>query len=356
MKKKIKVRYIVRTTISIVLIFSILLGLQRLVAPKYTEGVIEGGFTEEYYQETLPHDVLMVGDCEVYESFSPIDLWREYGITSYIRGSAQQLIWQSYYLLEDALQYEKPKAVIFNVQALMHSKPQKEEYNRMTIDGMKWSKIKMKAIYASMLPEEHLVDYLFPIFRYHSRITELTKDDFTYYNRHKKVSNNGYYMRIDEAPYVEGIWEEDIPDTYQFGELPMSYLDKMKELCEKNGIQLILVKAPSVSPVWYPEYEEQVEKYAQKNNLVYFNYLELADDVGIDYFTDTYDMGLHMNLSGAKKLTSHLGQYLADECNLDGHKSEAEYKEVWKEKEKFYDKMKAAQEKEVQEYGYVVSY
>lgn len=102
----------------------------------------------------MPHDVLMVGDCEVYESFSPIDLWKEFGITSYIRGSAQQLVWQSYYLLKDALEYEKPKVVVFNVQALMHDRPQKEEYNRMTLDGMRWSGIKSAAIRTSMLQEK----------------------------------------------------------------------------------------------------------------------------------------------------------------------------------------------------------
>ena len=104
------------------------LALQELAVPKYAVNFKEGGFAEEYYEETTPHDVLMVGDCEVYESFSPVDLWREFGITSYIRGSAQQLVWQSYYLLEDALRYEKPEVVVFNVQALMHDRPQKEEY------------------------------------------------------------------------------------------------------------------------------------------------------------------------------------------------------------------------------------
>ena len=74
----------------------------------------------------------MIGDCEVYENFDPIYLWKNYGITSYIRGNAQQLTWQSYYMLEDTLKYEKPKLVVYNVQALTHGEPQKEEYNRMT--------------------------------------------------------------------------------------------------------------------------------------------------------------------------------------------------------------------------------
>lgn len=335
---------------------SVLLALQRLVMPKYADSLIEGGFTEEYYRERMPHDVLMVGDCEVYESFSPVDLWRGFGITSYIRGSAQQLVWQSYYLLEDALKYEKPKVVVFNVQALVHSGPQKEEYNRMTLDGMRWSGTKLAAVRASMLPEEKLLDYVFPVLRYHSRITQLSQEDIDYYACHKKVSHNGYYMRVDTAPYAEGVWFEEKPDDCTFGSMPMEYLDRMRRLCESEGIHLVLVKAPSVSPVWYDEYEGQVARYADKYGLPYLNYLKLLEETGIDYDTDTYDMGLHMNLSGAKKMTAYLGRFLVSEYGLEGHAGEEDVRREWEGKERFYDEMKAAQEKEIEEYGSVVSY
>ena len=61
----------------------ILFGVQRLLMPKYMGRVVEGNFTEEYYKETTEHDVLFLGDCEVYENISPIVLFREFGITSY---------------------------------------------------------------------------------------------------------------------------------------------------------------------------------------------------------------------------------------------------------------------------------
>ena len=105
----------------IVLAAVMLLGfLQALVQPKYMTSAREGALIAEYYAEDTPHDVLFVGDCEVYESFTPPTLWEQYGITSYIRGSAQQLTWQSYYLLEETLKYEMPKVVAFNVLALKY--------------------------------------------------------------------------------------------------------------------------------------------------------------------------------------------------------------------------------------------
>ena len=47
------------------------------------------------------------------------------------------------------------------------------------------------------------------------------------------------------------------------------YLDMMTELCEKEGIELLLIKAPSLYPYWYDEYEAQVEDYAAAHNLRY---------------------------------------------------------------------------------------
>lgn len=97
MNKKSMVRAVCSVTFVIVTLFL----LQRLLMPKYASDVVEGNLIAEYYEEEKNHDVIFIGDCEVYENFSPKVLWEDYGINSYIRGSAQQLIWQSYYLLED---------------------------------------------------------------------------------------------------------------------------------------------------------------------------------------------------------------------------------------------------------------
>lgn len=350
-----KGKKILTVLVSAAVLLTAFVGLQRLVVPKYADGILEGAFIREYYDETTPHDVVMVGDCEVYENFSPVALWRDYGITSYIRGSAQQLIWQSYYLLEDTLRYEKPKVVVYNVQSLVNNEPQREEYNRMTLDGMRWSGSKVKSILASMLEEEQLLDYVFPVLRYHERITELEKSDFTCYFHPRKITHNGYYMRVDQYPFEEPLAEEE-PEDYTFGDNAMEYLDRMTALCMENDIQLVLIKAPSLSPVWYDEYDEQIRAYADANDLLYINYLDLAEDLGIDYGTDTYDGGLHMNLYGAEKLSAHLGSVLRDICGLEDHRDDAELSDVWEQKEAFYDQMIADQKRELEIYGEIRNY
>lgn len=414
------IKFLIVSTLSVAVAVTSLWALQRLVVPKYdgTEYPLEGNFTGEYYEETTEHDVLMIGDCEVYENFDPITLWQEYGITSYIRGNAQQLTWQSYYMLEDALKYETPKVVIYNVQALTHAKPEREEYNRMTLDGMRWSGTKWDAIRASMCPGEKMIEYIFPLLRYHSRITELTDADFTYWADRRHVTCNGYYMRIDVLPvsqsevadtswlyesYPEAMkkgknkkdrksgegdeedpWADievgesedpwaDIDDggdegTHEpkplvtkdkgepFGELPMSYLDRMRTLCEEKGIRLILIKAPSVSPQWYDSQEKQVVDYSKKYNLPYINFYKLMGKIGLDYEEDTYDGGLHMNYNGAQKLSKWLGSTLVEEYKMPDHRVDSKLSEVYRKKVEQQKALIDAQKAELEIYGEVKNY
>ena len=338
MRRKVIIRGVVTTILVVISLFL----LQKLLQPKYMSDVVEGRLIAEYYGEEKNHDVIFIGDCEVYENFSPKVLWEEYGINSYIRGSAQQLIWQSYYLLEDTLRYEKPDVVIFNVLSMKYDEPQKEAYNRMTLEGMKWSASKVKSIQASMTEQEEFMDYVFPILRYHSRWSELGSEDVKYMFGKETVSHNGYYMRVDVKP-AENVPEGNILADYQFGENAYDYLDKMTQLCKENDIELVLIKAPSLYPYWYDEWETQIEEYAEENDLKYINFLNLIEETGLDFSKDTYDGGLHLNLSGAEKITEYLGEFLRNEYELPDHRSEKELQEIWDQKIILYEREKERQ-------------
>ena len=341
--------------LSLCIIISTFLFLQKLLVPKYIEDIPEGSLIEEYYQSSFQHDVVFVGDCEVYENISPVTLWQEYGISSYIRGSAQQLIWQSYYLMEDTLKYEKPKVMVFNVLSMKYGEPQREEYNRLNLDGMRWSLSKYRAIQASMTEDESIIDYIFPLLRYHQRWSELTSEDFRYLWNKPLISHNGFLMRADVFQ-VENIPQEAPLSDYQFSQTSYQYLDMMKELCEQNDVELVLMKAPSLYPEWYDEWDQQMEAYAKENDLLYVNFLEHIDEIGLDFQKDTYDAGLHLNLSGAEKLASYFGKILQERFGLIDHQQDAQYQKVWQEIVKRYEDMKRQQYDELEKYGYLKSF
>ena len=112
--------------------------------------------------------------------------------------------------------------MVFNVLSMKYNEPQNEAYNRLTLDGMKWSSSKVNAIKASMTEEESFLSYVFPLLRYHSRWSELTGEDFEYMFKGKRSFHQGYLMRVDVRPVTSYPSKKPLPD-YQFGATAYEY-------------------------------------------------------------------------------------------------------------------------------------
>ena len=85
-----------------------------------------------------------------------------------------------------------------------------------------------------------------------------------------------------------------------------------------------------------------MEDYAAEKGLKYINFLELIDEAGLDFSTDTYDHGLHLNLYGAEKLSHWFGSWLRENCpQVADHRGEEPYETVWNEKSEAYAQRKA---------------
>lgn len=330
---------------------AVLLLLQGLLTPKYMSSGQEGAMVGEYYRQAGDHDVIFIGDCEVYENFSPITLWENYGISSYIRGSGQQLIWQSYYLMEETFRYETPKVMVFNVLSMKYGTPastgtadQREAYNRMTLDTMRWSPSKWRSVQASMTDMERekggAMLYLFPLLRYHDRWSKLSAEDFRYLFRRDTVTDAGYLMQVGVRPLMDEHASRPLAD-YTLPETSYRYLDKMVELCRAHGTQLVLIKAPTVYPVWWDQWDQQLEDYAKENDLLYLNFLEYQEQIGIDWSRDTYDTGLHLNVYGAEKMSDYFGKILTEQCGVEDRRGDPALDARWAELSETYYERKA---------------
>ena len=344
--------------VALVMFFAMLFVFQRLLVPKYMSGVFEGRLIGEYYSADKSHDVIFLGDCEVFDNISPVALWDNFGITSYVRGSAQQLVWHSYYLLEDLLQYETPKVVFYSVSPLKYGEPQSEAYNRLTLDGMRMSVPKLRAVNSSMTEVEHAITYVFPILRFHDRWTELSRDDFSYFfggYGGERVSFNGYMLRADVKP--KGFIPPGLPlPGYEFSEKCYEYLDKMTALCKENDIELILIKMPSLYPHWFDQWDTQMVEFAAENGLTYINAIDLIDDIGLDFETDTYNGGIGLNVFGAEKLSIFLGKYLSDNYDITDHRFDPALNAIWNKKTHAYHDMKQTQLVELEEHGEIKTF
>ena len=334
MMKKMKTAL---SVIAVLLVFvAVFCLVTQLLTPKYMTDLVEGSMISQYYRESGNHDVVFIGDCEVYANYSPMEMYRSQGITAYIRGTSQQLIWQSYYVLKETLKHETPKAVVFNVNAMRYGEPVKEAFNRLTIDQMRWSEEKIGIIQASMTEEEDFLSYVFPILRYHSRFDELTQEDWEYFFKVKDNTYNGYLVNKNINPVGALPAKRPLAD-YQFADICYDYLDKITALCKENGVELILVKAPSLYPYWYEQYDEQMAEYARENGLAYYNFAACIEEIGLDFQVDTYDAGLHLNHTGAEKLSRYFARILAENHQIPDRRTDSKIAAIYDEKLKRYD-------------------
>ena len=318
---------------SLVALCLLLAFFTRLLMPKHVTSLRYGALVGEYYLEAdqgREHQVLFLGDCEAYSTFIPTVIFENYGITSYVRGSPGARVWQSYYHLLDVLQYEKPAVVVLSVYALCHGDSASEAYNRLALDGMRLSGIKLEAVRASMTEGESLLSYIFPLLRYHSRWSEISREDIDYLISRISVSHNGYLLEGGGVPPDSN----QVPEALFDNSLPkraIEYLDKIRLLCESEGIELVLVKSPTQSAAfwWYDEWDREVCNYAERYGLDYYNLIN-NEEIGIN--DGDYADGVHLNLYGAEKASLHLGAILKEKYFADQAPHNEEVRAVWQEK------------------------
>ena len=73
-------------------------------------------------------------------------------------------------------------------------------------------------------------------------------------------------------------------------------------------------------------------EYAEKHSLSYYNFIPLADEIGIDWTQDTYDAGMHLNVFGAEKFTEYFGKMLAERHGFSDRRAESSLAVLWQEK------------------------
>ncbi|MCL2287142.1 MAG: SGNH/GDSL hydrolase family protein [Firmicutes bacterium] len=347
----------------------VFLFLQRLLVPKYATELFHGNMISEYYASAKDHNIIFIGDCEVFATFSPVVLWEEFGVTSFVRGSAQQLVWQSYYLLEETLRLERPDVIVFSVLAMQYGEPQSEAYNRLTLGGMRWSRSKIRAIQASRTEEEDFLSYVFPLLRFKDRWQEIGTEDFRYFFRRPQVTVNGFMINSGIRPPSDFSPPPLRRANYDFGEKAVYYLQRITNLAAYNDIPLVLVKAPTLYPHWPVQWNEQIVNFAEKNNLLYVNLLEYIYDIGLDFSKHTFDYGYTLNVFGAEKTTRFFGEILVNEFDLHNIRKEFERPEGcvfpiiltpqyvrWAETTELYHRVIARQLAEIERYGTIQNF
>ncbi len=243
-------------------------------------------------------DVLVAGDSLTYSSVSPLVLWNQYGITSYVCGQPGQMLSETYETLKLAFKTQKPRLVLFETNVLFRKLDKKNEKKDL-----------MSKLYV-------------------------------------REDSKGFKLRDGVRSYREGAYMKKTEKKEKMPEQVETYMEKILKLCRRHGAGLVLVSTPSPKNYNYQKHNT-LQEYAEKKSLTYLDMNLITKGLKIDWKTDTMDQGDHLNLSGAKKVTEYLGKYLKNEFGLSDHRDEALYK-TWKRMAKEYTRKEQEMLKQMQ--------
>lgn len=273
-------------------------------------------------------DVLFMGNSDVYRGISPIKMWDEYGITSYVFSTSGSRMWTAYYLLEESLKYQNPKLIVLNMDFTFNETDASEANYRKAFDNMKLGITKIKAIQDPIfkISNEQKLSYIFPIARYHSRWDELTAEDFTEVLKKERFAYKGLDMVGDIKPYTGGneYMERRKYKDIKIGERCSTYLKKIINLCKNKNIELLLIEIPSADS-WTKDLSDKVYDFAQDNHLDFVDMNLNYDKFGFNWEKNTCDGGDHLNVYGAESVSTYLGEYIKNKYDIPDRKQDSKY-------------------------------
>lgn len=293
----------------------ILILLSKLFEPKNNS--VEAGMHNRGASGILAEpdntiDMVVVGNSEAYTSIIPMELWNDYGYTSYVCASPEQPLPLSVRLVGEALRKQKPKIVMLEA-----------------------SNINLRYDYADAT--DQILNYGLKVFQYHDRWKKINKDDFT---KKPEYTTVNYMKGYEFSDAVNGLDKQFIKEKQMESvAVPKSnqmYIKAIKKMCDKNGAEFVLIYTPNIE-MWSYDTHEELKKFCDKNGIKFLDLNISKEEINIDWTKDTSDTGEHLNYSGAVKTTKFIGKYLNKENKLENHKNDQEYKH-WNEQYNQYKK------------------
>ena len=186
-------------------------------------------------------DVLVTGSSHAYFGYSSNPLWEDHGVTGYVLASPAQRPKYTYYLLKEALKYQKPKVIMYETFGMYYKNDDGNEGDlRKACDAMRLGSVKLEMVndICKDMTFDEKMSYYFPIIKYHSRWSEL--DDWDFVSRELFLHGSRLTMETRQyPPNKKGHWEPVAPNKTS-----MEYLKKIAGLCKQYDIPLVLFATP----------------------------------------------------------------------------------------------------------------
>lgn len=328
MKKKSVLRF-AESLVFLALLCAVIAGAARVVEHKEGRTLLGG-----YLEEPQAYDVLFFGDSKCIAGMVPMELYDDYGIAAYNLASYSNLMPVSYWTMINALDYSTPKLAVFSVNGLSADQKITRSSSELhtAIDFWPLTKNKARMIDdllhdpenpdmtdSNGVPYRDLKwEYFFKLGKYHSRWSELKKEDFADRPAHIK----GGEFKHGVFP----IWEYTLVDENEYDDevgYGYEYLRMAIEECRRRGIDVLLVNMPNPMMINSQRQANTVRSIASEYGVNFINTTGI--DSIVDYAVDCFDDDPHLNTAGSIKMTDFLGSYIKSHYDLPERRGDAEY-------------------------------
>ncbi len=282
----------------------------------------------DYFSTDTDYDVIFFGVSHMWNGVLPMEMWQEFGISSYNWGYSNSTPAINYYLLQEVLKKSDPKVVVLDINGVVEYEDDGNgKYDRDSMmqahveyDRFPISVNKIRAAIDVFDDYDGRADFIWDFILYHNRWDHLTREDFGGYVRNRERG----------ARFLDGISHADIAWTSRDERIDnledytcYQYFIRTIELCRDRGIPVLCTCLPHICDAVSQRVCNTIgDKLVQYDNCSYYNML--YDDL-IAYSIDTHADGGHVNYAGACKTTSRLGEYLKNNYDLPDRSEDPEW-------------------------------
>ena len=283
-----------------------------IVGASFGFNMAGGNSTRSYEQRRIfkekknTIDVLVLGNSGVYAAVSPMEMYAEYGFTSYDISQSLQLPWESYQFLEETLENQDLKVLALEVDQFFSNARQRVRYGKLREYGMK----------------------AFPLYETHLGWKNIG-------SKNARSITKGYLYTYISAPFRGEISRLPTDEKFEMHPDSEPYLQKIYDLCEEKDVRLMLFEVPSANGRWDNRKHNTIEEFANTHGIAFVDLNDSIEELGLDWEHDTRDRGDHLNYNGALKVSKWLGNYLSENYGLVSRKGDSRYADWDKDYESY---------------------
>lgn len=329
-----------------------------------TEDGMESRISKAYRGEPRDSiDTVFIGNSDIYRAISPVDLFHQTGITSAIAGRPNKQLSEVPGDIRDILRYQNPKTIVLETDCMFSGtnpgfkkgiSPLDAEAAKVDVAGQAPSKATNADVAdqapskATNAPQQNIFDkckallqegdsaflaalnYKFPLVKYHDNWKHLKLTTFLQPRGKYHFSNKGmaYANTVKAYPFGNEYMQLSGGKHAMLSEEKLDQFQKIYDLCDRNGIRLVLLTVPSAN-TWNKGKSDTVKQLAKKYDLTYYDYNRQLP-AGFNWVTDSKDGGNHLNYAGASAVTKDLAKKLTDDLTMNPTSLTKKQKQQWK--------------------------